>query len=103
MQKHMTAKRALAALLCVCVAAAFLFSAWFITANIHHDCTGHDCATCAQVSYWARLVQKMSAGLALLMLAAAALALPTRRGPLGAASFLQNLDTLVGRKVQMNN
>lgn len=103
MQKRLTARKALAALLCVCVAAAFLFSAWFITANLHHNCPGHGCTTCAQVSYWAGIVQKLGAGLVLLFAATAALALPLRHKPLGAAAFLSGLDTLVARKVQMNN
>lgn len=35
------------ALICACLLAAFLFSFAYEIAEIHHDCTGHNCPICA--------------------------------------------------------
>ncbi len=49
-----------------CVAAVALFSSWFVAAHAHHDCTGHNCPTCALVRRWSDVGQALGAGLIIL-------------------------------------
>lgn len=103
MKKCAHAKRAIALLVCVCLAAAFLFSAWFATAHIHHDCTGNDCPVCMLIHRLSDLLRKLAR--AVMLLAASFLAVLTALH--GAAPYRTFEDargnTPVSLKVQLNN
>ena len=96
-------KRSAALLLCVMIAAAFLFSAWFAAAHIHHDCTGNDCPVCMLIHHFSDMLRKLFIALAI---AAAALfaAFTALRGPM-LCHYPGNAkaNTPVSLKVQLNN
>lgn len=98
--KKFNNRRLLALLVCVCIAAVFLLSEWFIFTHADHDCTGEHCSVCAQIHTLENLLKQL--GLAPIIVMAAffnsfaAFAL-VNRGNIHAAI------TPITLKVRMNN
>lgn len=96
-------KRSAALLLCVMIAAAFLFSAWFAAAHIHRDCTGNDCSVCLLIHHFSDMLRKL--GIVLVMLAAALFAALTALRGAMMCHYPKSAkaNTPVSLKVQLNN
>ena len=103
MKRRADAKRAMALLVCVCLAAAFLLSAWFAAAHIHHNCTGNDCPVCMVIHRLSDMLRKL--GAALMLFAAAFLAVfSALHGAMPCCALVDfRGNTPVSRKVQLNN
>ncbi len=103
MNKSAFAKRAIALLVCACLTVAFFFSAWFVAAHMHHDCTGQDCPVCALIHRFSDMLRRL--GVLVMVLAAAMLAILTAlHGALPHLSFDNTREnTPVSLKVQLNN
>ena len=103
MKKHGFAKRAIVLLVCVCLAATFLFSAWFAAAHIHHDCTGHDCPVCMVIQRLSDMLRKLG-NLVILLASSFLAALTALHGAAPYRSFEEAGGiTPVSLKVQLNN
>lgn len=103
MKKFAYTKRAVAMLLCVIIAAAFLLAALFTSAHFHHDCTGNDCPVCMLVHHFSDMLRKL--GIILMMFAASLFAAQnTLKSALMYHPFQYiEKNTPVSLKVQMNN
>lgn len=78
-----------------------LFSAFFITTELHHDCSGEDCPICQMIAVCENFVSNLGTGLIFL---AVALLLVLNNSYLSidsGASFIA--PTLVRQKVRLNN
>jgi len=58
-RKHMNARRLTVLLVCVCIAAAFLASDWFMLSHAGHDCTGEHCPICAHMHAVENLLRQL--------------------------------------------
>lgn len=96
-------RRLTAFLVCLCLVAAFLFSAWFIISHVDHDCLGDDCPICAQIHQYADFLQKLGAGLGVLTADFAILAAALLCAILAVESPAGQRATLVDLKVRLNN
>ena len=98
----LTAKRFVAALLFVCIAATILLSVGFIISHADHHCTGEGCSVCAHIGDCIHSLNNL-AGLCLILGAAFAFSglLPLMCSE--TEHFSRRKITLVQLKVQMNN
>lgn len=102
-KKYSTMKKLTALLVCICITAAFLLSAWFIASHADHDCPGQDCPTCAQIQYCANIFQKLGAGLDAFVPSAWLLAAVLLCSLLAVKFPDRAQDTPVKLKVRLNN
>ena len=88
-------------LLAMLMIIVMLFSAFYISAELHHDCIGEDCPICACVQQCENVIHKIGGGLFFIISAI----IPVVCVCLGAALFVSDIQkqTLISRKIRMNN
>lgn len=94
-------KRTAAGTLGLLLLLVMLLSAFFIAAEAGHDCTGEDCPICACVQQCENTLHRIGDGNALL----SAVVIPVIFALISAFLFASepSLETLVSRKVRLNN
>lgn len=94
-------KKAAAGILAMFLLSLLLFSAFYVTAEAEHDCTGEDCPVCACIQQCESTLQKMGDGSAHL----AAAILPAVFLLILSCFFVFTFpqETLVSIKVRLNN
>ncbi|MCD8376783.1 MAG: hypothetical protein LUD69_07545 [Oscillospiraceae bacterium] len=95
------AGRLLAGLLAAAVAAALLFSVFYIAAEAGHDCTGEGCPICACIQRLEQAAQRLGTGGAARTASASAAIFLLSALPLCALEVLRA--TPAGQRVRMNN
>ena len=89
-----------AIVLSVMVLFVVLFSAFYITANLHHDCCGEGCPVCEEIEWCMQTFRELSSGV-LFVVAFFAIGLFLIRSNI-IYSICKKEDTLISQKVRMN-
>ncbi|MCR5770466.1 MAG: hypothetical protein K6G87_04435 [Butyrivibrio sp.] len=94
-------KKAMAGIIGMLMIIAMLFSAFYISYEAHHDCTGEDCPICAQIQMCENTLHKIGGGLAFLV----AVIVPVIFTFVCASvfNFILLQETPISQKVRMND
>ncbi len=100
-KQHTSLFKGFALVLGVVLLFSMLFSAFFITAEYHHDCTGEDCPICQMVALCENFVENLGAEIVFLAAAVFVMLIDSYVNPTFCSVF--RAATPVRQKVRLNN
>ena len=95
------AGRILTGIISVMLLVIVLFSAFYISAEAEHDCTGEDCQVCAVIQQSENTLRGFADGMVLQLSAVVPVLFIILAAALFVTAFPQ--ETLISRKVRLNN
>ena len=98
---NLNKKKIAAGVVCILMIAAVLFSAFYISAESGHDCTGDNCPICACICQCEKTLHQMGDGTPVMTVAAIPVILYVLKAFFAACELLQ--DTPVSEKVRLND